>query len=352
VSAPDLVSRVDFGRFDGTKVSRTPQGGLKVPAALTREGVFMYRNADGSTRREYRPADEVFNTDALSSLEDAPVTDLHPTEMVSAKNHGTLAKGHVRDIKQDGRFVMATMLVQDAGLIAAIDRGERKEISCGYTCKLDMTPGVSPAGEAYDAIQRGITYNHAALLPVGAGRAGREVALRLDAAFQDDTQAPAPAEKVITVIKITFDGKEYVKGSDEHLAAIDAKTAADLAASKAETKAAAERADKVEADLKAAAARVDALEAPAKKAAREKLEAAAKKALGKSEEKLDGKTDEELRALIVAAALEPQAERADNTGAARIAAALATGSIVSTSAAAPAAPAPKPWEQPLAASKK
>lgn len=297
--SPDLVSRVDFGRFDGSRVSRTPQGGLKVPAALTREGVFTYRNTDGTVRREYRPADEVFKADALASLEDAPVTDLHPSTMVDASNHGVLSKGHVRDIKRDGQYVAATMLVQDKALIEAIESGARKEISCGYTCKLDMTPGISPQGEAYDAIQRGITYNHAALLPIGAGRAGRDVALRLDAAFQDVSQTPAdkPAEKVtITVKTIRIDGKDYVVGSDEHLAKLDEMKATEL-------KAATDRAVKAEAERDAA--RADAADArdpvkqAARAAARTALETAARKVLG-TEVKLDGMSDDEVRAATVA----------------------------------------------------
>lgn len=340
-AAPDLFNRIDFGRLDGTKVTRSPAGGLRIPAALTREGVFTYRNTDGSVRREYRPADEVFKADALASLEDAPVTDLHPSEMVNTKNFATLAKGHAREIKQDGKFVAANVVVNDADLVSKVDAGERKEISCGYTCKLDMTPGVSPDGEAYDAIQRGIVYNHVALLPVGTGRAGREVALRLDAAFQDvPTPAAPPAEKVITIVKITFDGKEYVKGSDEHLAAIEAKAAADV-------KAAEERATKADADAKAATERADAAEKPAREAARKDLETKAAKVLG-AEYKFDGKTDEQIRLDVANKTLETP-ERSD-AGSARVAAVLSQTSTPVTSAE-PAAPVKPLWDQPLAASK-
>jgi uncharacterized protein len=288
--SPDLFSRIEFGRLDATSVQRTPQGGLKIPAALTRTGVLVYRDKDGSVRREYRPADEVFKADSLASLEDAPVTDLHPTEMVNGKNFAALAKGHVRAVKPDGKLVAATTLVQEAELVAKVDRGERKEISCGYTCRLDMTPGVSPDGEAYDAIQRNITYNHVALLPVGAGRAGREVALRLDAAIQDQPTS----EKVIIVTKIVLDGKEYVKGSDEHLAAVQAKNDADLAAARKDAADAKAATAKAEAERDQARKDAEAAAAPARKAAREKLEADARKVLGE-DAKFDGKSDDQVR---------------------------------------------------------
>ena len=173
--------RYDVLRLDGSCAERTPQGGLRVPAFLTRAGVFEYRNANGSVRREYRPPTEVFDAQSLCSLEDAPVTDGHQGA-VRPDSFQSLAKGHVRSIKQDGQFVAGVVLVQDAALVAAVERGERREVSCGYECRLDMTPGTTPDGEAFDAIQRNIKYNHCAMLPVGAGRAGREVALRLDSA--------------------------------------------------------------------------------------------------------------------------------------------------------------------------
>jgi hypothetical protein len=91
-----------------------------------------------------------------------------------------LARGHVGDnVAADGRFVAATLYVQDAALVDAIERGDRREISCGYTCSYDPTPG-EYKGEHYDGRQVGITYNHAAIGPRDWGRAGSDVALRMD----------------------------------------------------------------------------------------------------------------------------------------------------------------------------
>jgi hypothetical protein len=174
---------VRVNRFDVAEIGkpvRTPQGFLRVAAFLTRAGVFEYKRHDGSTARELRPPEEVFRADSLASLSAAPLTDLHPTEMVSPKNVRTLRVGHVGEaVRQDGNLVAASVTIEDEEVIARVERGDRREISCGYQCRLDATPG-DWNGQRYDAVQRDIVYNHAALGPRNWGRAGSEVALRLD----------------------------------------------------------------------------------------------------------------------------------------------------------------------------
>ena len=170
-------------RFDVAEIGkpvRTPQGFLRVAAFLTRAGVFEYKRHDGSMARELRPPEEVFRADSLASLSAAPLTDLHPTEMVSPKNVRTLRVGHVGEaVRQDGNLVAASVTIEDEEVIARVERGDRREISCGYQCRLDVTAG-DYNGQRYDAVQRDIVYNHAALGPRNWGRAGSEVALRLD----------------------------------------------------------------------------------------------------------------------------------------------------------------------------
>lgn len=164
---------------------RTASGGVRLSAALTRTGILTYRDSTGREWREYRPATEVFAEDSLRSLRGAPVTDLHPTTLVTPATWRDLAVGHVGDdVAREGELVVASVLVQDASEIARIEAGERKEVSAGYVCEVDDTPGVTPEGEAYDRVQRAVRYNHVALGPEGWGRAGAEVSLRLDAAVQ------------------------------------------------------------------------------------------------------------------------------------------------------------------------
>jgi hypothetical protein len=171
-------------RFDAAplgKGERTQQGFLRIPAHLTRAGILKYRRADGTTVRELRPESEVFAPASLATLRACPVTDMHPPEMISPANVRKHSIGIVsEDVRADGELVAAAVTVQDADAISAVERGERREISCGYRCEIDKTPGTY-RGERYDQVQRQIRYNHVALGPRNWGRAGRDIALRLDA---------------------------------------------------------------------------------------------------------------------------------------------------------------------------
>jgi hypothetical protein len=205
---------------------------------LTRTGVFAYRQADGSTRREYRPADEVFAPSALEALRAAPVTVEHPTagaRRVTAETWQGVAVGHVGDdvrADSDRRFVEGSVVISDARAISRVDSGALREVSVGYDVDLEMTAGVSPEGEPYDAIQRRIRPNHVALVP--RGRAGSDVTLRLDSAG-DEIPDPLP-QKDPDPMKIKIAGREYDAGSPEAEAAIAALSArADAAEAEAKT---------------------------------------------------------------------------------------------------------------------
>lgn len=218
------VERADFSKLTGVK--RTPQGGLRVPARLTRAGVFTYRRSDGSTVRELRPPEEVFKADSLATLSGAPVTELHPSVPVTAMNWSTLTKGHVgEDVRQDGKFVAANIFVQDSSVVAKVESKDLQELSCGYTCEIDPTPGVYE-GERYDQIQRAIEYNHTALGPSGWGRAGSEVSLRMDSAdgaiqvLGEESPSKPQNNKDRIMPKYRIDGVDYDTSTPEFLQAL------------------------------------------------------------------------------------------------------------------------------------
>lgn len=192
-------------------VEHTPQGGIIAPAFLTRTGVFDYEQPDGKVIREYRPPEEVFNADSLATLPHSPVTNAHPTEPVTTKNFAKYAVGHVdaSSVKQDGDKIAARVVVQDARAIRDIADRKRREISCGYNCDVDETPGVLSDGTKYDRVQRNIRYNHVAL--VEDGRAGPEVRLRLDSKG-DQTNRKEVSNMKIEVIG----GIEYEVGTPAH----------------------------------------------------------------------------------------------------------------------------------------
>lgn len=380
--------RLDYGRLD--KADRTPSGGLKIPAFVTRVGVFSYRTDDGRVVRELRHPDHVFSKDSLDSMEDAPLTVRHPGKVTPA-DYKSNAVGHVRDVKAQDTHVAARAIVQDAAAIKGVDSGDLVEVSCGYSCDIDPTPGVWN-GEKYDSIQTNIRYNHVALGPKGWGRAGSSVALRLDSgdAIQEtvsnsDTAPavlPTPPTPEPTML-VTIAGKPYTVGTPEHIQAITAHA-------EAETK----RADAAEAAVKAADAkaqeatgRADAADKALKTAtdpaaqaaavnARINLQSTASKFLDK-EFKYDGKTDQEIMvAAIVKSDPEFKADgqdagyirgrfaglvpRQDNVGSVRKAAASAVtedstrpeGKTMEQKRADSRQEAEDAWKQPLALSKK
>ena len=294
--------RYDLSRLNAPKVERLPVG-IRVPARMTRVGVFDYRQPDGSVRRELRPAEEVFDAASLASLEDAPVIEGHPS-MVDPANFGALTRGHVSGSpRKDGIFVAAKAVLQDAGTIAKVDSGEICEVSCGYMCDTDPTPGVFD-GQQYDVVQRNIRYNHVGLGPKNWGRQGNDVGLRLDGGF---CEFDATTERKVTkrVSKCRFDGKEYERGSDDHVMALEAKLDGQLVDVKtaqsrtdaAEANLAAEKAEhaKTQAALIAAndQARIDSLVN-----SRVELLVASTKVLG-AETKFDGKSDLEVMSEVV-----------------------------------------------------
>lgn len=72
---------------------------------------------------------------------------------------------------RDGNAIKADIVIYNLDTSA-------RELSCGYTLTLDETPGTTPEGEHYDAIQRNIRYNHLAVVP--RARAGSLARLNID----------------------------------------------------------------------------------------------------------------------------------------------------------------------------
>lgn len=217
------VKRFDRGEL--RKPSKLKNGWLRVDAFLTRTGVFEYLEAGGKKRRELRLPEEVFRVDALKSLELLPVTLEHPPEPLDASNTKEYQAGNLgeRIDNVEGK-VRASMLITDAPAVRALEDGEAREVSCGYECDLEQTPGTWN-GERYDAVQRNIVYNHVAIVP--RGRAGAEVRVRMDASAAaqvtsgdasptSNPGAPASTSEEFAPMKIRIDGVEY--NGDEQLA--------------------------------------------------------------------------------------------------------------------------------------
>lgn len=165
----------DTATLSGTR--KTQDGYLVTEAFAVRTGIQSYAGSevgliDRDVVRVYRSEDEVRSPASLATFAHAPVTLGHPSENVTKDNWADLAKGEVStEATWDGNKIKLPLIVKDADAIAAIDAGTR-ELSAGYTCELEFIDGVTPEGEAYDAIQKNIRVNHLAIVP--KGRAGAE----------------------------------------------------------------------------------------------------------------------------------------------------------------------------------
>jgi HK97 family phage prohead protease len=240
----------DVDRFDffGTvgKYTRTQVGGIRVRARLTRTGILEYKRPNGTIRRELRLPEEVFNTDSLATLQGATVTDLsHHRGLLSLEDWKDATLGHTEAVRRDGNFVEADLLINDPATVADVENGNLHDISCGYSCKLDATPGTWN-GQPYDVIQRRIRYNHVAVLPKGRGRAGVDVAIRTDS---NDADCVEPTkEQTMTARVIRIDGKNLEFGSEEHITHLENGFAATLNPLKEEIKGLKTRCDTAEAE--------------------------------------------------------------------------------------------------------
>ena len=179
--------RYTDARLDASSIQDLPDGSIRVTAQMTHPGIFEYRNPNGSSRKEYRPPEEVFSKSALSTFAGAAVTINHPRQadgqrLVTSKSWKKDAVGHAGDnVREDGGHMVADLYIRDEDAVRNVKAGHVKHVSLGYKVDYDPTPGVTPDGQRYDGVQRNIRGNHIAILPNGvAPRGGSECVLRLD----------------------------------------------------------------------------------------------------------------------------------------------------------------------------
>lgn len=247
------VTRYDRAPIKATK---TPEGFVHDSPILSRVGVFEYRQPDGTIRKEYRPAEEVFHPNHLASLHLKPITDEHHGMITGANARSKLIGSIVSPGRQDGENLVGDIVIYDSAVLAT-----KKELSLTYSLDLEETPG-EYNGTRYDAVQRNLLVNSTAL--VKRGRAGNS-RLNLDAAdavavtHEDD-------EPIMTTVKVRLDsGLEY-DAAPEIAVAFAAQTAA-VAAQKT-------RADAAEAARDGLQAKVDGHEQALKTAREDALKQA------------------------------------------------------------------------------
>lgn len=172
--------RYDFVDIGSARVN--DDGFVHDRPVLSRSGVFTYHNQDGTTRREWRPPEEVFAAPHLASLRGAPITDGHNGIARADSSHiiGTV----LTEGQRESENLSAEIVIHHPGRL-----GTRRELSLGYRLDLDDTPGTTPDGDPYDAVQKNLRCNHLAV--VHRGRAGN-ARLRMDSAdaASEPTEAP------------------------------------------------------------------------------------------------------------------------------------------------------------------
>lgn len=166
---------------------------------ISKVGIFDYLGKDIDPDLEpnriykvYRPETELNDPDTIDSFKLLPWTHEHTmlggdgSGLAAAEKkgvHGVIGE----EVYYEDGYLKGNLKIFSNELAKLIDDG-KKELSIGYRCLYDLTPGVYN-GESYDAVQRQIRGNH--LATVSEGRSGHDVA-------------------VLDHLKMTFDAKDNV----------------------------------------------------------------------------------------------------------------------------------------------
>lgn len=252
------VTRTANSRIDSAW-TKTDEGFLDAKVYPTKAGVFKYLNKDGSIRRELRSRDEVHKADSLRTLQNKPHTNSHPPQLLTSKNTKQYQTGMVHGdhvVSDDGIHTVTRVVVTDEAAIRDIESG-KEQVSCGYTCDMDNTPGVDPEFGEYDAKQLNIKYNH--LASEWRGRAGSgaritqdsdEDHVRFDAYEIDENNDEINKKEGLPKMgKIRIDGHDFEVEQAVEIAYSN-QVKADAQALK-DVQATAEKSEKLNSELKA-----------------------------------------------------------------------------------------------------
>lgn len=157
-----------------------PNGWMRVQGRIARTGIQEYAGPKGEMVRELRLPEEVFDAASMASFRGVPLTNTHPPVLLDDKNAKFYSVGSVGEIRRDGDWLSAELLITEAEARRDAESG-RSELSNGYECDLDPTQHADLVAKwgPYDSIQRNIRGNHCAL--VDEARAGHEARARMDA---------------------------------------------------------------------------------------------------------------------------------------------------------------------------
>lgn len=182
----DKSTNIELVTLDMKGAVTLDNGMMKIPATLSRVGVFNYMSPDGTIRKELRTPEEVFDPESMSSFELVPFVNEHPYAeggVVDSENAKRLTVGTVGSIRRNGMCLDGIVMISDAETIKDVKNG-KTALSLGYFNGREEKAGVwsdeTGKQHTYTHVQHRIRGNHCALVQVG--RAGPEARLRLDSA--------------------------------------------------------------------------------------------------------------------------------------------------------------------------
>lgn len=165
-------------------------GFLRCTASILCAGVMVYQRSELeetnppeglSELRVYVSPEELAEPEGIATLEGMPVVIGH-TWQTSAdlSDCGNISGAPtIQDIDGVPHLVAGILLKKPEAvrrvMLPAGDPQRLEEISSAGDWGIVWQPGTSPQGEAYDGYFVKLRYNHSALLPPGAGRAGASV---------------------------------------------------------------------------------------------------------------------------------------------------------------------------------
>ena len=264
-------------RYDSARVkARFDENGFLVDTpVVARVGVQSYYLPDGSERREFRPASEVFKPESLASYQGKPITLGHV--FVNVDNAKQVVVGSVSGsaLRQDSNVVVP-LTVYDKESIEKAKSGLAGELSVGYST-VDVETrgwGSNETGEykldgeydsqddipsdwvRFDALQTNIIVNHVAMVYKGrAGVAKLNMDSQQENPYTDDVKSNIEEKDMKVKIKIDSAEVEVDKDVADHIAKLDSAVEAHKA-----------KVDTVEADRDALKAKVDGITAEIEKA--------------------------------------------------------------------------------------
>lgn len=181
-----------------SKVGVFPYSGGQIDESLDPEKIYQI----------YRPEEELSKKETIESFKLLPFTDEHAmlgsedSGMLPAEKkgvHGVIGE----DVYFDEGYLKGNIKIFSEKLANLIKEGKR-ELSIGYRCLYDMTPGIFE-GQHYDGVQRNILGNHLAL--VDEGRSGHDVSVLDHFKFTVDSRE-------LNMPDLKEQGSEYIEDQE------------------------------------------------------------------------------------------------------------------------------------------